>query len=103
MRVPVPDGSVTDLVCLLERDATVEEINAAFKTASQTEGLRDRLVYTEEPIVSSDIVGSPASCTLDALSTMANGNLAKIVGWYDNEWGYANRMIDLVQMIAEAM
>jgi len=103
MRVPVPDGSVTDLVCILERDATVEEINAAFKAASQTEGLRDRLAYTEEPIVSSDIVGSPASCTLDALSTMANGNLAKIVGWYDNEWGYANRMIDLVQMIAEAM
>jgi glyceraldehyde 3-phosphate dehydrogenase len=104
MRVPVPDGSVTDLVATLKRDASIEEINAAFEAASERGSLANgRLVYTEDPIVSSDIVGSPASCTFDALSTMAMGSIAKIVGWYDNEWGYSNRLVDLVDLIARSL
>jgi glyceraldehyde 3-phosphate dehydrogenase len=100
MRVPVPDGSVTDLVCVLGREATREEINDAFRAASQDGPLAGKLVYTEDPIVSSDIVGSPASCTFDSLSTMAIGNLAKVIGWYDNEWGFSNRLVELVQLVA---
>ncbi len=100
MRVPVPDGSVTDLVCLLGRETTREEINEAFRAASQTEALRGRLVYTEDPIVSSDVVGSPASCTFDSLETMVIADLVKVIGWYDNEWGYSNRLVDLVQLVA---
>jgi glyceraldehyde 3-phosphate dehydrogenase len=100
MRVPVPDGSVTDLVATLDREATVEEINDAFRAASERGPLVGKVVYTEDPIVSSDIVGSPASCTFDSLSTMAMGNVAKIIGWYDNEWGYSNRLVDLVEMVA---
>jgi glyceraldehyde 3-phosphate dehydrogenase len=104
MRVPVPDGSVTDLVATLKRAPTIEEINAAFKAASESGSLAGgRLVYTEDPIVSSDIVGSPASCTFDALSTMAMGDVAKIVGWYDNEWGYSNRLVDLVDLVARSL
>ena len=104
MRVPVPDGSVTDLVATLKRAATVEEINAAFKAASQSGPLAGgRLIYTEDPIVSSDIVGTAASCTFDALSTMAMGDVAKIVGWYDNEWGYSNRLVDLVDLVARSL
>jgi glyceraldehyde 3-phosphate dehydrogenase len=103
MRVPVPDGSVTDLVAVLKRDASVEEINQAFRSASETERLAGRLVYTEDPIVSSDIVGSSASCTFDSLSTMAIGNLVKVIGWYDNEWGYSNRLVDLVELVAAAL
>jgi glyceraldehyde 3-phosphate dehydrogenase (phosphorylating) len=100
MRVPVPDGSVTDLVCVLKGEPSVEEINSAFEAASATGPLKDRVVYTEDPIVSSDIVGSPASCTFDALSTMAIGNLVKVIGWYDNEWGYSNRLVELVELVA---
>jgi glyceraldehyde 3-phosphate dehydrogenase len=100
MRVPVPDGSVTDLVAILDREATVEEINDAFRAASERGPLVGKVVYTEDPIVSSDIVGSPASCTFDSLSTMSMGTMAKIVGWYDNEWGYSNRLVDLVEMVA---
>ncbi len=103
MRVPVPDGSVTDLVCVLGREASVEEVNEAFREAAQTERLRGRLVYTEDPIVSTDVVGNPASCVFDALSTMAIGNLVKVIGWYDNEWGYSNRLVELVEMIAERL
>jgi glyceraldehyde 3-phosphate dehydrogenase len=104
MRVPVPDGSVTDLVATLGRETSVEEVNAAFKAASETGSLAGgRLVYTEDPIVSSDIVGSPASCTFDALSTMVMGDVAKIIGWYDNEWGYSNRLVDLVELIAASL
>ena len=104
MRVPVPDGSVTDLVATLRRAATVDEINAAFKAASETGPLAGgRLIYTEDPIVSSDIVGTPASCTFDALSTMAMGDVAKIVGWYDNEWGYSNRLVDLTDLVARSL
>jgi glyceraldehyde 3-phosphate dehydrogenase len=103
MRVPVPDGSVTDLVCVLSREASAEEINAAYKKASEEGPLAGLLVYTEDPIVSSDIVGSPASCTFDALSTMAIGTLAKVIGWYDNEWGYSNRLVDLVELVASTL
>ena len=103
MRVPVPDGSVTDLVATLGREASVEEINAAFKAASESGPLAGKLVYTEDPIVSSDIVGTPASCTFDALSTMSMGRTAKIVGWYDNEWGYSNRLVDLVELVARSL
>jgi glyceraldehyde 3-phosphate dehydrogenase len=100
MRVPVPDGSVTDLVAILKRDVTVEEVNDAFRAASESGPLQGKMVYTEDPIVSSDIVGSPASCTFDSLSTMAIGNLVKVIGWYDNEWGYSNRLVDLVELVA---
>jgi len=104
MRVPVPDGSVTDLVATLKREASVEEINAAYRSASESGPLSGgRLVYTEDPIVSSDIVGSPASCTFDADSTMAMGNVAKVIGWYDNEWGYSNRLVDLVDLVARSL
>ena len=104
MRVPVPDGSVTDLVATLKREVTVEEVNAAFKAASESGSLSGGLlIYTEDPIVSSDIVGSAASCTFDALSTMTMGNVAKIVGWYDNEWGYSNRLVDIVEKLAASL
>lgn len=100
MRVPVSDGSVTDLVCLLEKEVTVDEVNSAFEKASIDGPLKGYLRYTEDPIVSSDIVGDPHSCIFDALSTMTNGNLVKVIGWYDNEWGYSNRLVDLVLKIA---
>jgi glyceraldehyde 3-phosphate dehydrogenase len=104
MRVPVPDGSATDLVVTLRREVTAEEINAAFKAASQSGPLSGgRLVYTEDPIVSSDIVGTSASCTFDALSTMASGKMAKILGWYDNEWGYTARLVDLTEKVAASL
>jgi glyceraldehyde 3-phosphate dehydrogenase len=103
MRVPVPDGSVTDLVAVLNREASIDEINAAYAAAADTDRLRGKLVYTEDPIVSSDIVGSSASCTFDAKSTMAIGNLVKVIGWYDNEWGYSNRLVDLVELVARSL
>jgi glyceraldehyde 3-phosphate dehydrogenase len=103
MRVPVPDGSVTDLVATVRSDVTVEQVNDAFLAAANEGGLAGKLVYTEDPIVSSDIVGSPASCTFDALSTMVMGHTVKIVGWYDNEWGYSNRLVDLVQLVASSL
>ncbi len=103
MRVPVPDGSVTDLVVTLKREASVDQVNAAFKAASETGPLAGKLVYTEDPIVSSDIVGSQASCTFDALSTMSMGNVVKIIGWYDNEWGYSSRLVDLVELVASKL
>jgi len=104
MRVPVPDGSATDLVATLKREVTAEEVNAAFKAAAESGPLSGgRLVYTEDPIVSSDIVGSPASCTFDASLTMTKGNVAKILGWYDNEWGYSSRLVDLVDIVAASL
>ncbi len=98
MRVPVLDGSVTDLVATLSREVTVEEINAAFKAAADG-ALKGYLFYTADPIVSSDIVGSPASCTFDSLLTMAQGRQAKVIGWYDNEWGYSSRLVDLTGIV----
>ncbi len=85
---------------MLKQDVTVEEINEAFKAAADSGPLSKVLVYTDEPIVSSDIVGSPASCTFDSGLTMAMGNLVKVLGWYDNEWGYSNRLVDIVQTVA---
>jgi glyceraldehyde 3-phosphate dehydrogenase len=90
---------VTDLVVELAREATKDEINAAYKQAADGE-LKGFLFYTEDPIVSSDIVGSAASCTFDAALTMVNGNQAKVVGWYDNEWGYSCRLADLTALVA---
>jgi glyceraldehyde 3-phosphate dehydrogenase len=99
MRVPVPDGSVVDLVVELGRAASAEEINAAIKAKADTGDLAGILQYTEDPIVSSDVIGSSYSSVVDAKLTMANGNMAKIVSWYDNEFGYSNRVVDLIQKV----
>jgi len=99
MRVPVVDGSVTDLVVELSREVSKDEINAAYKQAAEGE-LKGFLQYTEDPIVSSDIVGSAASCTFDAELTMTLGSQVKVVGWYDNEWGYSCRLADLAALVA---
>jgi glyceraldehyde 3-phosphate dehydrogenase len=96
MRVPVPDGSVTDLVCVLEKPATAEDVNRVFREAAEDGAWKEVLQYTEDPIVSSDIVGNSHSCILDGLSTMAHGNQVKVIGWYDNEWGYSCRLVDLI-------
>jgi len=103
LRVPVPAGSVTDLTVTLERETTKQEINEAFRAAAESGPLSKYLVYTEDAIVSSDIVGTPASCTLDSQLTIVNGDQAKIVGWYDNEWGYANRCVDLVALVGATL
>jgi glyceraldehyde 3-phosphate dehydrogenase len=102
MRVPVVDGSVTDLVAELGREVTRDEVNAAFRAAADGP-LKGYLYYTEEPIVSSDIVGSPASCTFDSLLTMTFGNQVKVIGWYDNEWGYSCRLADLTALVASRL
>ncbi|MDT0451813.1 MULTISPECIES: type I glyceraldehyde-3-phosphate dehydrogenase [Streptomyces] len=98
MRVPVPTGSVTDLVLELDRETSKEEINAAFQKAAEGQ-LKGILEYTEDAIVSSDIVNWPASCTFDSSLTMVQGNQVKVVGWYDNEWGYSNRLVDLTVFV----
>jgi glyceraldehyde 3-phosphate dehydrogenase len=102
LRVPVPDGSITDLTAILARETTVDEINQAFAAAAASGPLANVLVYTEDPIVSSDIVGSAASCTFDSKLTMAMGSLVKVLGWYDNEWGYSNRLVDLALIVGRA-
>jgi glyceraldehyde 3-phosphate dehydrogenase len=99
LRVPVPVGSITDLVVNLARDVTADEVNAAFQTASADASYRGVLEFSEEPLVSADIVGNPSSCIYSSLDTMANGKLVKVLGWYDNEWGYSNRLVDLVEFI----
>jgi glyceraldehyde 3-phosphate dehydrogenase len=99
MRVPVPDGSVTDLVCVLSREASVDDVNAAFRSAADSDHWAGILQYTEVPIVSSDIVGNSYSCIIDGLSTMAHGNQVKVIGWYDNEWGYSCRLVDLIDRL----
>jgi len=100
-RVPVPTVSIVDLVAQLDRDTTREEVNAAMKAASESDGwLGDVLGYSEEPLVSSDYIGNPNSSTVDGISTAVSGNLVKVVTWYDNEWGYSNRVADLVYFIA---
>jgi glyceraldehyde 3-phosphate dehydrogenase len=98
MRVPVIDGSVTDLVVQLGREASVDEVNAAYRAAADGP-LKGYLHYTSDPIVSSDIVGTPYSCTFDSLLTMAAGDQVKVIGWYDNEWGYSNRLADLTAYV----
>ena len=98
VRVPTPDGSLTDLTAILKTEVTVDQVNAAFETAAGGE-LRGILEYSTAPLVSIDIVGNPHSNVFDAPSTMADGTMVKVVGWYDNEWGYASRTVDLVQKL----
>ncbi len=99
MRVPVPDGSLTDITCVLEKPVTVDEINAEFKKAAEN-NFKGILQYMEDPIVSVDIVGNSNSCIFDPEFTSVVGNLVKVIGWYDNEYGYSNRLADLIQKIA---
>lgn len=98
MRVPIPDGSLTDLVCILKTKATAEEINSAMKDASEGP-MKGILEYTEDPIVSIDIIGNPHSNIFDSALTSANGNLVKVIGWYDNEAGYSARTADLIEKV----
>jgi len=98
MRVPVADGSITDFVAVLKKEATVEEINKLFKSVSEHE-LKGIIQYTDEPIVSIDVVGNPYSAIFDAQLTKTSGNLVKVVAWYDNEWGYSCRMIEFIEMM----
>jgi len=102
MRVPVPTGSVTDLTVELSKEVTAAEINAAMKAAANG-ALKGYLSYTEDPIVSSDIVTDPSSCIFDAGLTKAIGSTAKVVGWYDNEWGYSNRLVDLAKLVGRSL
>lgn len=102
LRVPVPTGSITDFVGVLNQDVTVEQVNEAFKAAASSGPLSGVLQYTEEPLVSSDIVGSPYSSIFDSGLTMAMGNLVKVLSWYDNEAGYSNRLVDLALRVGAA-
>ena len=102
LRVPVPTGSATDLTVELSREVTAAEINAALKKAAEG-SLKGYLTYTEDPIVSADIVTDPSSCILDAGLTKVIGTTAKVVGWYDNEWGYSNRLVDLVGYVGKKL
>src|SRR6476659_1016050 len=101
-RVPTPDGSVTDFTAVLEKDATVDTINAAFKQAASDKSYKGVLEFSDEPLVSEDIVGNPHSCIFDSKLTLTIGNrFVKVVGWYDNEWGYSNRCVEMMEMLAE--
>ena len=102
LRVPVSDGSVTDFVAVTGTEATVDEVNDAFRAAATTGSLERVLEYSDAPLVSTDIIGSPASCVFDSGLTMAIGNLVKVMGWYDNEWGYSNRLVDLARLVGAA-
>jgi len=99
MRVPTPDGSIVDLVAILEKEATVEQINAAFKAAASSEPLSRTLEYCEDPVVSCDVIGNPHGSIFDSQMTSVQGTLAKVFSWYDNEWGFSCRMIDMVLMM----
>lgn len=103
MRVPVPTGSATDLTVTVSRETTVEEVNEAFRAAAASDRWSGILTFTEDPIVSSDIVGDPASCIFDSGLTKVQGNQVKIVGWYDNEWGYSSRLVDLTSLVASKL
>jgi glyceraldehyde 3-phosphate dehydrogenase len=102
LRVPIPTGSATDLTCAVGRDTTAEEVNAAMKAAAEGP-MKGILSYTEDPIVSSDIVTDPHSCIFDSGLTKVLGNQVKIVGWYDNEWGYSNRLVDIAGLVASKL
>ncbi|MCZ7428387.1 type I glyceraldehyde-3-phosphate dehydrogenase [Micromonospora sp. WMMA1949] len=102
LRVPIPTGSATDLTVEVGRETTVDEVNAALKAAAEGP-LRGILTYNEDPIVSADIVTDPASCIFDAPLTKVIGNQVKVVGWYDNEWGYSNRLVDLVKLVGQSL
>ena len=103
MRAPVPDGSVVDLVVQVSRETSVDEVNDLFRSAAGSGRLEGLLDYSEEPLVSQDIVGSPYSCTFDSELTMVNGRLVKVFGWYDNEWGYSCRLVDLVSKMGATL
>ncbi|MEV8144357.1 type I glyceraldehyde-3-phosphate dehydrogenase [Specibacter sp. NPDC078709] len=103
IRVPVPTGSATDLTATVSREVTVEEVNAAYKAAAAEGKLAGYLTYTEDPIVSSDIVGDPSSSIFDSGLTKVMGNQVKVVSWYDNEWGYSNRLVDLTKLVASKL
>jgi glyceraldehyde 3-phosphate dehydrogenase len=99
LRVPVVDGSLVDLAALLDREVTVPQVNAAFEAAAASAGMAGRLRYTSDPIVSSDVIGDTASCVFDSALTQASGRLVKVFGWYDNEWGYTARLVDLTRLV----
>jgi glyceraldehyde 3-phosphate dehydrogenase len=101
MRVPVPVGSITDLTAVLGESATADDVNEAFAAAANDASYKGVLSYTDEPLVSSDIVGHPASCIFSAKDTMANGSMVKVLGWYDNEWGFSNRLVELTAFLGE--
>jgi glyceraldehyde 3-phosphate dehydrogenase len=101
LRVPVPVGSITDLVCLLEQDVTADAVRDAFRAAASNEHWSGIVQYTDDAIVSSDIVGNPHSLIVDGQSTMANGRMVKVLGWYDNEWGYSCRLADVTEKVAQ--
>jgi glyceraldehyde 3-phosphate dehydrogenase len=100
MRVPVTDGSVTDLIAQVGRETSTDEVNEAFRAAADTGSLTGILRYSEDPLVSSDIVGESYSSIFDSPLTMVNGNMVKVVSWYDNEWGYSCRVADLIAKVA---
>ncbi len=102
VRVPIEDGSLTDLTVELSETVTVEQVNRAFADAAAG-SLKGLLRYTEDPIVSRDIIGDPSSCIFDAALTQANGRLVKVFGWYDNEWGYTSRLLDLPELVARSL
>jgi glyceraldehyde 3-phosphate dehydrogenase len=102
LRVPVADGSITDFTGVLAREVTADDVNEAFRAAAASGPLAGVLDYSEAALVSTDIVGSPASCTFDSGLTQAIGNMVKVFGWYDNEWGYSNRLVDLVEIVGAA-
>ena len=102
LRVPVPDGSITDFTAVLSAPAGAEEVNEAFRAAASAGPLAGVLDYREAPLVSADIIGSPASCVFDAGLTMAMGDLVKVNGWYDNEWGYSNRLVEMAMIVGAA-
>src|SRR6266508_492004 len=101
MRVPTPTGSITDLVTVLGGDASVDDVNEAFAAAANDASYKGVLTYSDEPLVSADIVGNPASCIFSATDTMAKGTMVKVLGWYDNEWGFSNRLVDLSAFLGE--
>jgi glyceraldehyde 3-phosphate dehydrogenase len=98
----VPDGSITDLTVVISKEASKEDVNEAFREASSSSRYNGILEYTDAPLVSQDIVGNPHSCVFSARDTMTNGNAVKILGWYDNEWGYSNRLVDLCRFLDKA-
>jgi glyceraldehyde 3-phosphate dehydrogenase len=103
LRVPVPDGSIVDFVAEVKKDTTVEAVNSAFKMAAAGR-MKGVVEYTEEPLVSVDIIGNPHSVVFDSLSTMVlDNNLVKVFGWYDNEWGYSNRLVDMVLRMSQSL
>ena len=103
LRVPVPDGSITDVVATLNGDVSKDDVNNAYREAAQSTAMKGILEYTEDPIVSTDIIGNSHSCVIDGDSTMANGNMVKVLGWYDNEWGYSYRLVDLAELVASKL